>query len=725
MSDQATIEAAKRYASYGWRVVPVRGKIPIGQGWQKKAAATSEEVETLFSVAHDGVGVLLGEASGIIDLECDSDAAEAELIELFGGDIPPTPTFQSTRGKHRLFQWSSDLPRPALDKAKWMAGSIEVRAGGGAKAAQTVFPPSGERKWIIDPADIPAAELPEIVLARLLVIAAKSERKPELKRTKPVILHAAPSDDRLDVGKWLTNRGVEIFAADQTEQVKRWFIRCPGIDRHTSKDAIRDCVVTQGLSGELGGHCFHSSCGMSDWQALKQAIGAPTWDDYDSGSSALIDVSAIVQQVSEKTIVESMPEVEEKEIVVTGDSCDFPEDCLYPAGTIGQIVRHTLATSMYPQPELALAAAITLLGAYTGRKVADVNETRTNILSLGLAPTGSGKDKARQINKKIIEAAGALDLMGSERIGSHAGIINALDKAPSQIMQIDEMGRILETMKDPRRSPHLFNVITVIMQLYTSSAGTWKADAYADSAKVKMISQPHLCIYGTSTPEAFWQSLTTQNIGDGLIGRLMVFEGRGYELEMHEPKFDPIPSQIIETTKRWLDFQPSGILGSVFPNPVVVKHSPEALLRHYTHLKEISRKRHGEHPLRAAVWSRSGEKSAKLALIHACSRCEGPPDEITIEDAEWGIRLANYLTRRLLKGCQDHIAENDIEARAKRVLAIITADGVTQSEVGRRCQWLRPRDRNEVLSDLMQLGYICAERIGTATKTKTIFRRLK
>lgn len=720
-----TIEAAKTYAEYGWLVVPVRGKVPIGQAWQKRAATTGEEVEGLFSVQHDGVGVLLGEASGIIDLECDSEEAEHQLIELFGGTIPETPTFQSTRGKHRLFQWSPDLPRPALDKAKWMAGAIEVRAGGGAKAAQTVFPPSGERHWIIDPNDIPVAELPELVIAKLSFIAAQGEKRQELKPAQPVILPASPSDDRLDVSRWLARRGVDILAHDETDSVKRWFIRCPGIDRHTGKDAIRDCVVTQSHGGALGGHCFHSSCGMTDWQSLKQAIGAPTWDDYDSGSSALVDISAIVEQVASETRIEAVIEPDEVEIVTTGDSCSFPADCLYPPGTLGQIVRYTLATSMYPQPELALAAAITLLGAYTGRKVADINKTRTNVLSLGLAPTGAGKDRARQVNKEIIEAAGLMDIMGSERIGSHAGIINALDKTPAQIMQLDEMGRLLETMKDPRRSPHLFNVVTVLMQLYTSSAGVWKADAYADSAKVKLIAQPHLCIYGTSTPDAFWQSLTTANIGEGLIGRLMVFEGRGYELKMVRPSHEPLPDQIVETMKRWLEFQPNGLLGFVFPSPVVVKHAPEALERYYTHIATISDKREGEHAVRAAVWSRSGEKTAKLALIHACSRCEGVPEQIELVDVEWGIRLANYLTRRLLKGCQDHISENDIEARTKRVLSIITPGGVTVSEIGRRTQWLRPKDRNEVLSDLMQLGYICAEKIQTATKSKTVFRRLK
>ena len=293
-------------------------------------------------------------------------------------------------------------------------------------------------------------------------------------------------------------------------------------------------------------------------------------------------------------------------------------------------------------------------------------------------------------------------------------------------MQLDEMGRLLETMKDPRKAPHLFNCITVLMQLYSSSGTIWKADAYADAKKVKTIDQPHLCIYGTATPDSFWHSLSTDNIAEGLIGRLLVFEGRGYEVEMQSPSSDPPPQTVIDAVKWWQEYRPGGgNLSSEHPQPKKVPHTPEADDRFLSHIKAINARRIKEHPLRAAVWSRSGEKVAKLALIHACSRSRCLPETITREDVDWGIRLGNWLTRRLLAGCANHVSENETEAKSKRILNMIPENGISLESLGRKTQWLRSRERQEILSDLERSRLIVFESIPTDKRPKTVVKKFK
>ena len=81
-----TIAAAVSYARLGWRVVPVRGKVPAGgAGWPSQATSDPGEAICLFEdTPHDGVGVVLGPTSGLIDFDCDSPAAEETLQRLFG-----------------------------------------------------------------------------------------------------------------------------------------------------------------------------------------------------------------------------------------------------------------------------------------------------------------------------------------------------------------------------------------------------------------------------------------------------------------------------------------------------------------------------------------------------------------------------------------------------------------------------------------------------------------
>ncbi len=173
--NQRVIEVATAYANRGWHVVPVSGKIPIGgKGWQHLATSDAGEAAATFEgTVADGVGVLL-HASGLIDLDADSPEAEAAIQAVFEGNIPRTPSFQSTRGIHRLFRWREGWPQQA-DKAKWMAGPIEVR-GISTKAAQTVFPPSGERRWLV-PFNEPVAELTDEILERLTRLANAASRR--------------------------------------------------------------------------------------------------------------------------------------------------------------------------------------------------------------------------------------------------------------------------------------------------------------------------------------------------------------------------------------------------------------------------------------------------------------------------------------------------------------------------------------------------------------------
>jgi hypothetical protein len=128
----------------GWRMIPLIGKRPVISSWPSKAYGDPFEVAS--APRHDGWGVLLGQASGIIDVECDSPEAYEELLELTQGEID-TVCWQSQRGKHFIFKWSPDWPEIAAFKFS----EIEFRIGN--RGAQSVIPTSGGRRWINAPWD--------------------------------------------------------------------------------------------------------------------------------------------------------------------------------------------------------------------------------------------------------------------------------------------------------------------------------------------------------------------------------------------------------------------------------------------------------------------------------------------------------------------------------------------------------------------------------------------
>ncbi len=85
-------------------------------------------------------------------------------------------------------------------------------------------------------------------------------------------------------------------------------------------------------------------------------------------------------------------------------------------------------------------------------------------------------------------------------------------------------GAWLRTIGDPKKAPHLFNVISTLMKMYSSARSVFKGKAYADAKRNKVVDQPCVSVYGTTVPEHFYESLTADSLSDGFIARLLVFE---------------------------------------------------------------------------------------------------------------------------------------------------------------------------------------------------------
>lgn len=416
-----------------------------------------------------------------------------------------------------------------------------------------------------------------------------------------------------------------------------------------------------------------------------QSVVTPlvTGDDCD------VDLSGILQEIVSETPSD-----------IPFSPGDFPREAIPTDGIIGDLVEYNLRTSMYPQPELALAGALSLVATITGRKVENEFGARTNIYVLGLGESGAGKEQARKINKNLLQAAGGEDHIGPERIGSSAGLTVAVKERLSCLFQIDEIGHLLATMKNPGKAAHLFNIGTVLMQMYSSSDTVWIGDAYADPSKTPKINQPHAVVYGTCTPEGFWTSLSADNVANGLLGRMLVFEAPGRVPHRRANK-EAIPDKLLKPVKWWCELNPGGIDKSMMV-PLTARHSAEAVRRYEDHLGAISERQAEEPENRAALWSRAGEKTAKLALIFACSRqARSEEIEISLDDVNRAVQIVNWLTRRMLKQAYDYVASNFIEDNKKRLLRVISKK-MTLSELTRRTQWLRSKERIEILSELQE-----------------------
>lgn len=484
-------------------------------------------------------------------------------------------------------------------------------------------------------------------------------------------------------------RGERLSDSDVLSLLTRWNLRSGGILRD---DELREAAVNGRKNG-------------APPESKPPKPRAETRDDSD------VDLSGILSEI----IDETPPDI-------PFSPGDFPRDCIPTDGIIGQIVSYNLATAMYPQPELALAGALALMSVITGRKVQSEYGTRTNIYVLGLGDSGAGKEHARKVNKQLLYASGAETFIGPERVGSSAGLTVALAERLACLYQLDEIGHLLATMKNPGKAAHLYNIGTVLMQVYSSSDTLWIGDAYADSKKTPKIDQPHAVLYGTCTPDGFWSNLTNDNVSNGLLGRMLVFEAPGH-VDRRRPQTIEPQTGLVEAINWWAEFHPGGIDKSK-SIAIVAEHTPEALERFENHLDAICSSRKKDSKDASALWSRSGEKAAKMALLFACSRQQFSASiKINLDDVDRGIKIANWLTRRMLRQAFDFVSANFIEENKKRVLRYI-GDGIPLNELSRRTQWLKSKERAEILMELSDMELIIIEEVPTRGRTKRMVRRL-
>jgi len=639
---------ALRCAEVGLKLTPVAGKTPILPQWPERPITTEEQI--LEQRGHDGWGLILGEGSGVIDVECDSAAAFDAFLELVGGEVPQTVSWQSARGMHFLFRWSEGWPNTAVIKHN----GVEFRIGN--KAAQSVLPPSNGRSWVIAPWDGEVQEFhwrDQILVKPALSMGYLGEGEP------------------LDVERWLKRHSVNILGAKVSDQTKKWFIECPRQDMHTTPNLYSDCMVTQAPDGSLGGKCFHQSCGMGNWQALKTVIGAPDWLDYHDEARSR-HWGEVADRLWPSKLCEYADEDED-------DDSDFCLAMIPETGLLREIYEYYDSVAFRSSPIMGLAVALSLCQTIFGRKIATHTNLRTNDYNVVMATTGSGKEACESAITKILEQVDPkLDVMMPADVQSGNGLMNAIALQPCRLWVCDEFGKILQAVLDKRGNQHLKNIGTHLLKLYGKSSGRYTGAAHSEKIR-NAVDQPHLCVLGLTTGSTVFSAITHDDLTDGLLGRMAWWPvaerpEADYDLVVEDPS-----QELIDRVKSWWQFAPNGFnLADIFPKAIVMKMEADVLHRWKEHGKAVEDRMQSESEIRAAIWARVNARAMKLALVHRAARLSEPSEcvgaTIEAQDVNWGIKLANWLARVSCQIVQGQIVDEGL-GRAKAVLSQAIATG--------------------------------------------------
>lgn len=398
---------------------------------------------------------------------------------------------------------------------------------------------------------------------------------------------------------------------------------------------------------------------------------------------------------------------------------NMPDFLLHPGGFLEEMTDWINAGAHRPQPILALGAALAAMGTVMGRKVRTESNLRTNLYIVGIGETSCGKEHARQCIKALLSAAECDEYLGPENLASDSGLLVAVYKQPAMLLMIDEIGWLLKSITSQYSKPYMKAIAQVLMQLHSSAGGVMKGKSYADKErKQENIQQPNVCLYGTSVPGRFHSSLTRDEVEDGFVPRMLVFESEDPAPKRRRVRTIPPPERLVQLVRYWHERRIS--CQSTFsrmagnpevPDPRELRLDSEAE-EAFNLFEEFVREQAAEARPRgvAGLWGKTEATAVQVAMIHALS-LDPEAKFIGKASAEWGIDLVSFLTRKMVRMAERNLNANQYEADVMMVLKVIEQAGgkIGHTALRDRCRRFSQNQFRDIMATLAEAGRVVEE----------------
>lgn len=389
-------------------------------------------------------------------------------------------------------------------------------------------------------------------------------------------------------------------------------------------------------------------------------------------------------------------------------------------GLVGEIADWIVATSRRPQPDLALGAALAVVGTAIGRNIAGPTLSGTHLYVIGLGPTGAGKDHPLQQCGLLLRAAGMAQHIGPSEFISMPAVINFLLRSPLSLCAMDEFGAFIKRINSRRASGFEGAISKILRTAWGVSFKTMTTPEWAGKQSSQIVA-PALSIYGVSTEEEFYGSLEGSDQDNGVLNRFLIFRSRVRPAE-RRPSADPfaVPESIAGRLKRL--YTGGSLLHASLRNSTTLDVPPTALGwgaqaedAYEVFREEIEGRSDADADARPFL-ARTVEMALRIATIVAAGRFSQTVD---LDDMMAGRSLALASAEVVLSGARDHIADTETQAAANRIVRTIRAHGgrmQRQHLLYALRHSMKARDLNPLLDEMIEAETLLSAR-GETSKT--------
>ena len=677
----------KNYIDAGFSVIPDKYKMktPAIKGWTDycyKNPTLDEAEGWSNNFTCTNMAVCLGEASGIIAL--DFDSTDETVIKLLEPILPKSPVGRiGAKGWARLFRFRGETTQSLKYNGEMV---IEILSSGKKLTLPPSIHPNGMAyKWETETTllDVDINELPYLPPMLFSFLEQKLRSNIDdisTNKTGSKII-SGRNDGLSSLCGTLIQNGVDV-----NEAIKQLL----DFDETNNSPAlftdINEMQHTERFTNALKFYTNHLDSINTKRMRSNKTYEVPI-------TKHAIDGALKDDMIKKK---EQKPENQKlrREILVKE-----------PEGILKNLKEHILSNSFIKQPELALSASLALLSTVIARKFTFLGNA-PNLYLLNVAPSGSGKDAPQQCIKRIMIDTGIDNLLGSGDYVSDASLMDSLSYQPVRLDIVDEASGLLSTV-NRGGNDYSGKMADILCELYTTSNDKFLGRQTAEGRKGECF-RPNVNLLMSTTPRGFEDGVTLQAIEKGLLGRTLVFLGDNTAEAARLRGFNKLDTATKDQLVFWAGYEVIDA-ESTLGNITQMVQSLDATEKANTRLDEIFeefdllRRETAHDSPELPIIARLFQMTCKLSMLHAFSKASTEVPKIDSYDIEFAYSLVNWNFKQFKTILRNHIHANKQERDAKRVLTLIReSSGVTHQELVKKTRFLKKKQRQEIITDLLE-----------------------
>jgi hypothetical protein len=318
----------------------------------------------------------------------------------------------------------------------------------------------------------------------------------------------------------------------------------------------------------------------------------------------------------------------------------------------------------YRQPGLMLGGGLALAFALGMRRFTFQGVTSSMIVA-SVAPTSTGKGAPQKLVTNLLRNSW-LPIVGPDDFVSSAAFLAGLEAATNaqtgQIFNVDEYGPILKVILNDRNVAlgSLRGVLLKVVQANTDTLTFAKSKMEGGGGRA--LTAPTIVIYGSTTPEALHEALSSMSTRDGFMGRHLWMTALStlprFNRAQHRGPVAPELVAAIEAKRdehtAWVSRAPKDQSSLYLPDEVDADAAADGILLDFREACDDRRRKEQDESLEGST-GRSAEHAKRIALALAVAtetRGGLPKVDATI------ARLACEIAEHSATVIERHLAQN-------------------------------------------------------------------